>query len=256
MKALASRYLDTSSNWPRIYNRNRRRIPSTHVLTAGWCIWIPSWEGKVRSDQCSWGLPRTGTPPDPRTLKAAARLGLSWWNLTESKLRTATERVTGYRNDVPWWEWPGTLSSRVTRFLTWAVVARALDVAYGSSAVGYKKGMRLVWGSRLPRALNPSANMFTVGNSVFIRPTYTPREAEYAHEYIHTLEYLGSSQVEIVTRYGIEELYSGEFGSGSVGNRLEAIAYLWQGWIETYGRPGILAKPRKPWSIWTLPTVL
>jgi hypothetical protein len=65
--------------------------------------------------------------------------------------------------------------------------------------------------------------MFTVGHTVFIRPHFTPTEAGYAHEYIHTLQYLGTSQIGIVTRYGIEELFSGEFGSGSVGNRLERL---------------------------------
>jgi hypothetical protein len=98
--------------------------------------------------------------------------------------------------------------------------------------------------------------MFTVGHTVFIRPHFTPTEAGYAHEYIHTLQYLGTSQIGIVTRYGIEELFSGEFGSGSVGNRLEAIAYLWQGWIETYHKAGIISKPKLPWRTWELPPSL
>ena len=111
----------------------------------------------------------------------------------------------------------------------------------------------IVSGSGLPRSISPTANAFTVGNTVFVRPSYSlPRSVE-AHEYIHALEYLGSSQIGLVSSYLAEELWSGEFGSGSVNNRLEAIGYLWEGWIRAYDHAGIVSRPKRPWAIWKLP---
>lgn len=130
-------------------------------------------------------------------------------------------------------------------------MAVALQVAFGYSAAGRKYGLRLVYGSHLPEHLG-TAVMFTVGHTVFIRPGVGATDPLLAHEYIHTLQYLGTSQIGIVTEYGLGELFSGTFGSGSVANRLEAIGYLWQGWIDTYDRPGILSRPQKPWTTWPL----
>jgi RHS repeat-associated protein len=250
-KDLAAKYLGSRKNWARIYNANRLRIASNQALSAGWCVWIQTWEGVRHGDQCV-GLTRTGGT-DALIIQAANKLGLSWANLTQTALIAATEKVTGYKNDVGFLAWPSTLAARIGRYASWAVVAEALKFSYGSSSVATRNGLQIVSGSGVPRAVSPTANAFTVGNTVFVRPGYSmPRSVE-AHEYIHTLEYLGSSQIGLVSSYLMEELWSGEFGSGSVSNRLEAIGYLWEGWIRAYDYAGIVSRPKRPWEIWKLP---
>jgi hypothetical protein len=254
VKSLSTRFLGRSTYWPYIYNRNRYQIGAGLTLSAGTCIWIPDWDFR-RLDQCGTHKARTGGTDD-RTLRAASKLGVDWYGLTEQRLRQVTEEVTGYRQDVAWWAWPSTLADRVTRYVSWAALARATDIGFGSTGGGRAHGLRLIWGSRLPAYLGDRTNMFTIGNSVYIRPGYIPNDAGLAHEYIHTLEYLGTGRIEVVGRYGLEELFSGSFGSGSASNRLEAIAYLWQGWITAYGQAGIVSKPKLPWSIWSILDVL
>jgi len=84
----------------------------------------------------------------------------------------------------------------------------------------------------------------TFGHYVFAMPDYRPnldrpeRDSILWHEYIHVLQQEGGS-----LGYGVNYLNVARTEGTGPSNRYEALAYLWQGWEETFQRFG----DKPPW---------
>jgi RHS repeat-associated protein len=239
-------------------NQNRLRFASAPYFSPGTCVWVPRevWISYPVSiplwKRCSpSSFVRTGDIKhygDTTTERAAdAVLGnwTDWYLLTRSKLRditisqtkrqpSTTGHVSAYGANEQWGDDYAILGWFANRWSNKALFAPA--------------NVYLLWGRPwwTPLTWPPGANAVTYGKYIFLRDGLDPDHMSYAmlsHEYIHVLQWQGRG-FDFASEY-LRMIRSGQ-NTFDPGNRLEAIAYLWQGWIQYY-YPHY--QGRLPWTI-------
>jgi RHS repeat-associated protein len=227
---LARRWLESASNWRWIWNRNRRRIKHPDQIRAGWCLWIPATADTRRkaSEPC-WPRRAVTGIFDRQSQIAARALGVDLRTLTWPRLIALTNaRIDRERNPTGithWWYEKN--ANSIEEF-----VERQLHTDLDRGRVVSRKA-GVLWKAGHPHPLLPPAGAaaITIGDTVFLdRGADVFDDGLTAHEYIHVLqgEDLG---IKLWAVYVLDALN----GGGGPGNRTEAIAYLWEGYIRAYG---------------------
>ncbi len=257
--SISSGYFGSTSYWRWIWNLNRHRIKNWNYIQTGWCLWIPvSTHRRILRDQCQEQRPITDITSDDdspyaslaQTKLAASTLGVDLRTLTYPRLITLTRNSTGRVADpgmfLTWWYQVNVnsiklLASQIGK--QWP-----LDFSLGGHVVSHEGGVTwLNQNARLPSMFS-GADAVTIGDRIFLRGSGStaPNDPLAAHEYIHVLQGENGG-VTLWYQYFLEALQH----RGMPSNHIEALPYIWQGYIATYGVANTALGPdygdNQPW---------